>query len=301
MASASSTRGGKTAHDSLHDVDGRSVTGSIALVEVQGYVFAAYRWLADVVAQYGDAQWATELRDRSDRVRRTVEDRFWLPEEGYYAQALDEQKRPVAAISSNPGHLLYCELPSPERGRLVAARLRQPDLDSGWGVRTLAASMATYNPMSYHNGSVWPHDNSLIAAGLGRYGETRGLERIASALFAEAEHLPVQPAAGALLRVSPQRGRCRGRPRRVPRQLQPASLGRRRGAADDARHARVGSGSGARNAARRAGLSGLAFPGSHRRPGSIGTPLRSRGHARWRRVPGAERRTGGGRGDEDSR
>jgi glycogen debranching enzyme len=185
-------QGWKDSHDSLHDVDGRSVTGSIALVEVQGYVFAAYRWLADVVAQYGNAQWATELRDRSDRVRRTVEDRFWLPEEGYYAQALDEQKRPVAAISSNPGHLLYCELPSPERGRLVAARLRQPDLDSGWGVRTLAASMVTYNPMSYHNGSVWPHDNSLIAAGLGRYGEIGGLERIASALFTAAEHLPDQ-------------------------------------------------------------------------------------------------------------
>ena len=129
-------QGWKDSHDSLHDVDGRSVTGSVALVEVQGYVFAAYRWLAEVVALYGDASWAVDLRDRSDQVRRVVEDRFWLPEEGYYAQALDEEKRPVAAISSNPGHLLYCGLPSPERGRLVAARLRQPDLDSGWGVRT---------------------------------------------------------------------------------------------------------------------------------------------------------------------
>jgi glycogen debranching enzyme len=183
-------QGWKDSHDSLHDVDGRSVTGSIALVEVQGYVFAAYRWLAEIVAVYGDAHWGRELSDRSDQVRRVVEDRFWLPEEEYYAQALDEEKRPVTAISSNPGHLLYCELPSPERGRLVAARLRRPDLDSGWGVRTLAASMATYNPMSYHNGSVWPHDNSLIAAGLGRYGEIGGLERIASALFTAAEHLP---------------------------------------------------------------------------------------------------------------
>jgi glycogen debranching enzyme len=185
-------QGWKDSYDSLHDVDGRSVTGSIALVEVQGYVFAAYRWLADVVALYGDAPWATELSVRSDQVRRLVEERFWLPEEGYYAQALDEEKRPVEAISSNPGHLLYCGLPSPERGQLLAARLRQPDLDSGWGVRTLAASMAAYNPMSYHNGSVWPHDNSLIAAGLGRYGETGGLERIAFALFTAAEHLPDQ-------------------------------------------------------------------------------------------------------------
>ena len=183
-------QGWKDSHDSLHDVNGRSVTGSVALVEVQGYVYAAYRWLAEIVGLYGDVPRATELRDRADQVRRLVEDRFWLPEEGYYAQALDEQKRPVAAISSNPGHLLYCDLPSPERGRLVAARLRQPDLDSGWGVRTLAASMATYNPMSYHNGSVWPHDNSLIAAGLGRYGELGGMKRIASALFTAAEHLP---------------------------------------------------------------------------------------------------------------
>ena len=113
-----------------------------------------------------------------------------MPEEGFYAQALDGEKRPVAAIASNPGHLLFCGLPSPERARLVAARLRRPDLDSGWGVRTLAAGMPTYNPMSYHNGSVWPHDNSLIAAGLARYGEMGGLERIAGALFTAAEHLP---------------------------------------------------------------------------------------------------------------
>jgi glycogen debranching enzyme len=134
---AESTRivhqGWKDSHDSLHDLDGRSVTGAIALVEVQGYVYAAYRWLADIAALYGDASWARQLHERAEQVRRLVEDRFWLPEEGYYAQALDDQKRPVTAIASNAGHLLYCGLPSPERGRLVAARLRRPDLDSGWG------------------------------------------------------------------------------------------------------------------------------------------------------------------------
>ena len=291
-------QGWKDSHDSLHDVDGRSVTGSIALVEVQGYVFAAYRWLADVVAQYGNAQWATELRDRSDRVRRVVEDRFWLPEEGYYAQALDEQKRPVAAISSNPGHLLYCELPSPERGRLVAARLRQPDLDSGWGVRTLAASMATYNPMSYHNGSVWPHDNSLIAAGLGRYGEIGGLERIASALFTAAEHLPDQRLPELYCGFPRNEDAAADGPDPVPGQLQPASMGRRRGTIADARHARIGSGSDHGTLRVAPAFPDWLVPGSHRRPGSIGTPLRSRGRARRRRVPGAERRTGGGRGDE---
>jgi glycogen debranching enzyme len=182
-------QGWKDSHDSLHDGDGQMVSGNIALVEVQGYVFAAYRWLADIVAHYGDTVWAADLRERSETIRRLVEKQFWLPKERFYAQALDGEKRPVAAISSNPGHLLFCGLPSRKRTRFVAARLRRRDLDSGWGVRTLATSMPAYNPMSYHNGSVWPHDNSLIAAGLGRYGESGGLALIASALFAAAEQL----------------------------------------------------------------------------------------------------------------
>jgi glycogen debranching enzyme len=183
-------QGWKDSSDSLNTPEGTPVFGDIALVEVQGYVHAAYRWLAEVAALHGDAAWAGQLSERAERVRRSVEERFWLPEEGFYAQALDGEKQPVPAIASNPGHLLYCGLPSPARARAVAERLRQPDLDSGWGVRTLASGMATYNPMSYHNGSVWPHDNSLIAAGLGRYGETEGLQRIASAIVTVAERLP---------------------------------------------------------------------------------------------------------------
>jgi glycogen debranching enzyme len=185
-------QGWKDSHDSLHDEDGRSVSGAIALVEVQGYVYAAYRGLAEMARLYGDDAWADDLRGRAERVREVVEEQFWLPDLDYYAQALDTEKRPVMAISSNAGHLLYCGLPSPERARLVAARLRRPGLDSGWGVRTLATEMVTYNPMSYHNGSVWPHDNSLIAAGLGHYGEAEGLERIAAAIFAAAAGFPGQ-------------------------------------------------------------------------------------------------------------
>jgi glycogen debranching enzyme len=183
-------QGWKDSHDSLHDSDGQPVSGNVALVEIQGYVFAAYRWLSDIVAHFGDADWAADLRERSETIRRLVETQFWLPKEQYYAQALDGEKRPVAAISSNPGHLLFCGLPSLKRTRFVAARLRRRDLDSGWGVRTLASGMATYNPMSYHNGSVWPHDNSLIAAGLARYGDVSGLERIGAALFAAADRRP---------------------------------------------------------------------------------------------------------------
>lgn len=180
-------QGWKDSHDSLHNADGEPVSGNIALVEVQGYVYAAYSWLADVVEQHGEAGWTLDLRQRAKRVRRLVEERYWLPEEGFYAQALDGEKRPVPAITSNPGHLLFCGLPSPPRAREMAKRLRRADLDSGWGVRTLAVGMPTYNPMSYHNGSVWPHDNSLIAAGLAWYGEHEGAARIASAIFSAAE------------------------------------------------------------------------------------------------------------------
>ena len=183
-------QGWKDSHDSLHMPDGRTVSGSIALVEAQGYVYAGYRWLAEAASLFGDDAWAAELGARAEWTRRIVEERFWLPGEGFYAQALDSEKRPAPAIASNAGHLLFCGLPVPERAHLMAERFRRPDLDSGWGVRTLAADMVSYNPMSYHNGSVWPHDNSLIAAGLGRYGEHAGLERIAAALFTAAERFP---------------------------------------------------------------------------------------------------------------
>jgi glycogen debranching enzyme len=183
-------QGWKDSFDSLHTPEGAPVAGNIALVEVQGYVYAAYRWLSDVAAHFGDTAWAAELRQRADRVQQLVEERFWLPDEGYYAQALAAGQRPVAAIASNAGHLLYCGLPTPQRARLVARRLREPDLASGWGIRTLASSMATYNPMSYHNGSIWPHDNSLIVAGLSRYGNDEDLTRVATAIFAAAERLP---------------------------------------------------------------------------------------------------------------
>lgn len=163
-------QGWKDSGDSLHFADGRAVEGPVALVEVQGYVFAAYAWLADVATLRGDHAWAADLRARAERVREAVETRFWMEVEGFYAQALDGAKRRVDAISSNPGHLLFCGLPSPERAALVAERLARPDLMTSWGGRTLSSEMTTYNPMSYHNGSVWPHDNSLLMWGARAYG-----------------------------------------------------------------------------------------------------------------------------------
>jgi glycogen debranching enzyme len=165
-----SQQGWKDSHDSLHFADGREVQGPIALVEVQGYAYAAFAWLSEAVRLRGDAAWADDLQQRAGRVRETVEARFWLHDAGYYAQALDGQKQPIDAISSNPGHLLFCGLPSAERAAKVAARMAAPDLNAGRGIRTLSTEMATYNPMSYHNGSIWPHDVSLAMAGLQAYG-----------------------------------------------------------------------------------------------------------------------------------
>jgi len=191
MGAGISHQGWKDSHDSLHHADGTPVSGAIALVEVQGYVYAAYTRLATVAAAFGDADWAADLTAKAETLRARVEDRFWLETEGFYAQALDDAKTPVAAISSNPGHLLYCGLPSQERAALMAERFRRPDLDCGWGIRTLAEGMPTYNPMSYHNGSVWPHDNSLIADGLLRYGFAPQAHAILDALLAASRADPL--------------------------------------------------------------------------------------------------------------
>jgi glycogen debranching enzyme len=165
-------QGWKDSHDSLNFADGRPAQGPIALVEAQGYVYAAYAWMADVARTRGDAAWAEELRANAEAMRERVEAKFWMDEQAFYAQALDVEKKQVDAISSNVGHLLYCGLPSQDRAGAVARRLAAPDMNSGWGIRTLSTEMATYNPMSYHNGSVWPHDISLIMTGLQAYGHS---------------------------------------------------------------------------------------------------------------------------------
>jgi glycogen debranching enzyme len=180
----------KDSHDSLHYPDGRPGSGLIAAVEVQGYVFAAYSRLADAAEMFGDSSWALALRERAERVRAMVEDTFWLEDDGFYAQALDGEKRPIGAISSNPGHLLFAGLPNPERAARVAERLTSPEMSSGWGIRTLSTAMATYNPMSYHNGSVWPHDNSLAVAGLYRYGLREAAETVVNGLLGAVEFDP---------------------------------------------------------------------------------------------------------------
>jgi glycogen debranching enzyme len=134
----------------------------------------------------GERKRSDTLRNSAHALRRRVEERYWMDEEGCYAFALDGRKKLVRSISSNPGHLLWCGLPSQERARKVAARLLAPDMFSGYGVRTLQSEHACYNPLSYQLGSVWPHDNALIAAGLMRYGLREEAARVLEGMLSAA-------------------------------------------------------------------------------------------------------------------
>jgi glycogen debranching enzyme len=177
----------KDSYDSLNHADGTPAHGPVAAVEVQGYVYAGLRRLSEVCAVFGEEQWASELEAQAETVRDLVERLFWLPGQEFYAQALDGAKQPVAVLTSNPGHLLICGLPNRDRAEKLIRRMLQADLDSGRGIRTLSSEARTYNPMSYHNGSIWPHDNSLIAAGFYRYGDRDAGHAITTALFDVAQ------------------------------------------------------------------------------------------------------------------
>lgn len=176
-------QGWKDSGDSVMHADGTLAEGPVALVEVQGYVYLAKQRIADVYEVLGAADVAATLRDQADDLRTAFNEAFWDPDEGTFVLALDGRKRQVRSVTSNPGHCLYCGIVDPERAAALAERLMASDMFSGWGIRTLSSHSPAYNPMSYHNGSVWPHDNAVIAAGLKRYGFHDATERIASALF----------------------------------------------------------------------------------------------------------------------
>jgi glycogen debranching enzyme len=181
-------QGWKDSFDSVVHADGRLATGPIALVEVQAYVYLAKQRAADVFEILGEADTAARLRREALELRTRFNQEFWMEDEQYFAMALDGDKQQVRSIVSNPGHALYCDAIDSEKAVHVARRLLQPDMFSGWGIRTMSKSASAYNPMSYHNGSVWPHDNALIAAGLKRYGFLKATNRVATALFDAAIH-----------------------------------------------------------------------------------------------------------------
>jgi len=176
-------QGWKDSWDGVNSADGRIAEPPIALAEVQGYVYAAYLARALLAEDAGDAEGAARWRARAGDLKRRFNERFWLPDRGWYAMALDGAKQPVDSLASNMGHCLWTGIVDADKAPLVAERLLSPELFSGWGVRTLATSMASYNPMSYHNGSVWPHDSGIAAAGLMRYGFTEHAGRVAEAVL----------------------------------------------------------------------------------------------------------------------
>jgi glycogen debranching enzyme len=180
--------GWKDAWDAIVHADGRLAEPPIALVEVQGYVYMAKQRIADVFASIGDRERAVRLREEATLLRKRFNDAFWMEDEQYFAGALDGDKRQVRTVVSNPGHALYCDIVDRDKAEHVSKRLFQPDMFSGWGIRTMSKTATAYNPMSYHNGSVWPHDNALIAAGLKRYGHVTTTNRVATAMFDAAIH-----------------------------------------------------------------------------------------------------------------
>jgi len=176
-------QGWKDSQDSVFHRDGTLAEGPIALCEVQALVFAAWRAASRLAAVLGEPARAAELAARAESLRQRFEERFWCEELATYALALDAYKRPCEVRTSNAGQCLYTGISSPERAARVAAGLLDDASYSGWGIRTVAANEMRYNPMSYHNGSVWPHDNALNAAGFARYGLKREAMRVMTGIF----------------------------------------------------------------------------------------------------------------------
>jgi glycogen debranching enzyme len=182
-------QGWKDSHDSVFHEDGSAAEAPIALAEVQGYAYGALQAAAQIAAALGRGDRAAELTERAARLRQRFEEAFWCDDLHTYALALDGHKRPCRVRTSNPGHCLFTGLVSAERAVRVSGTLLGPTGFSGWGIRTLASTEARYNPMSYHNGSVWPHDNALIAAGFGRYGLRDAALKVLEGLFQSAGFL----------------------------------------------------------------------------------------------------------------
>src|SRR5256712_1396662 len=198
------SQGWKDSAQSLSDPDGKWSKLPAALVEVQAYVYGAKMGVADLYEVDGDKTRADRLRGEAKELQTRFEHDFWMEAERCYAQALDGDKKQVPAVTSNAGHALWCGIASSERGAAVTRRLMELDMYTGWGIRTLSSKYPTYNPMSYHNGSVWPHDNSLIVQGFARYGQRTEAAEVAGALIEAGPPLP-QPQGPSTLGGVPRR------------------------------------------------------------------------------------------------
>ncbi|SEE41297.1 Glycogen debranching enzyme (alpha-1,6-glucosidase) [Rhizobiales bacterium GAS191] len=185
-------QGWKDSFDAVFHADGALAQGPIALCEVQGYAYAAKRLAAQCARRLGHDDTAGRLDQAASQLAERFEERFWCEEINLYAIALDGEKRPCRVRASNAGHLLWTGIARPDRARRVADVMISADFFSGWGIRTIAKGEPRYNPMSYHNGSIWPHDNSLIALGLSRYGLHQHADKVFEAGFAAASYMDLR-------------------------------------------------------------------------------------------------------------
>ncbi len=182
-------QGWKDSPNSVLFANGDKPSPPIALSEVQGYVYAAYLALADLYKLIGDKQKNALYTNKAKSLKIAFNREFWMEDEQFYAMAMDGNGRQVDAISSNPGQCLFTGIVDDDKVRFVIQRLLSRDMFSGWGIRTLSAKMSAYNPYSYHNGSIWPHDNALIMLGMLKYGFHTEAKRLANALLGAAAQL----------------------------------------------------------------------------------------------------------------
>ncbi len=201
-------QGWKDSQDAIFHADGRLAEGPIALAEVQGYVYCAKQLAARCAQRLGTPEQRRRLEAEAERLAERFDASFWCPELDTYALALDGNKEPCRVRSSNAGQVLFTGIARPERAIKVGDGLMRPQFFSGWGIRTIANTEARYNPMSYHNGSIWPHDNALIALGLARYGLKRSVERVFKGLFDAATYMDMRRLPELFCGF--QRGRGRG-------------------------------------------------------------------------------------------
>ena len=180
-------QGWKDSADGVNFADGSLAEPPIALCEVQGYAYAAYLGRALMAIASGDGATADACLAKASLLKQKFNDQFWLPDRGYYAIALDRDKRPVDGLASNMAHCLWTGIVDDSKAPKVVGHLMSPEMFTGWGIRTLASNMGAYNPASYHNGSVWPHDNAIAAAGLMRHGFVKEARKVAYSLLEAAD------------------------------------------------------------------------------------------------------------------
>jgi glycogen debranching enzyme len=176
-------QGWKDSFDGINFANGTLAESPIALAEVQAYVYSAYLARAHLALDAGDEAAVERWARKASDLKMSFNERFWLEDRGWFAVGLDRDKRPIDALASNMAHCLWTGLVDEDKAERVAEHLLSPEMFTGWGVRTLATSMGAYNPMSYHNGSVWPHENALVVTGLLRYGFVEHAQRVAEGIL----------------------------------------------------------------------------------------------------------------------